>query len=96
MNQINHFKVFIFCSSDVAADVNHLHVKRIYLICFSYIVMEDLALLFQTALLFLLTYLILPTRLLLLTACSFFKSCNILFIGLHFHYLEKNFVGYSY
>jgi hypothetical protein len=28
----------------VAADVDHLHVKRIYLVSFSYIVIEDLAL----------------------------------------------------
>jgi hypothetical protein len=30
MNEIDHFKVFILCNSDMAADVNHLHVKRIH------------------------------------------------------------------
>ncbi len=30
MNKIDHFKVFILYSGDVAADVDHLHVKRIY------------------------------------------------------------------
>jgi hypothetical protein len=30
MNEIDYFKVFILCSGDVTADVNHLHVKRIY------------------------------------------------------------------
>jgi hypothetical protein len=32
MNEIDHFKVFVFCISDVAVDVNHLHVKRIHLV----------------------------------------------------------------
>jgi hypothetical protein len=31
MSEINHFKVFVLCSSDVAADVDHLYVKRIHL-----------------------------------------------------------------
>jgi hypothetical protein len=30
MNEIDHFKIFILCSGDVAADVDHLHVKRIH------------------------------------------------------------------
>jgi hypothetical protein len=30
MNVIDHFKVFILCSGDMTADVDHLHVKRIY------------------------------------------------------------------
>jgi hypothetical protein len=29
MNEIDHFKVFVLCSGDVAADVDHLRVKRI-------------------------------------------------------------------
>jgi hypothetical protein len=41
MNEIDHFKVFILCSGDVAADVDDLHVKRIHLVSFSYIVIED-------------------------------------------------------
>jgi hypothetical protein len=41
MNKIDHFKCFIFYSGDVTTDTNHLHVKRIYLIDFSYIVVED-------------------------------------------------------
>jgi hypothetical protein len=31
MNEIDHFKVFILSSDDVAADVEHLYVKRIHL-----------------------------------------------------------------
>jgi hypothetical protein len=38
MNEINHFKVFIMYSDDVTADMDHLHVKRIHLVCFSSIV----------------------------------------------------------
>jgi hypothetical protein len=34
-------KFVYFYSGDVAADVDHLHVKRIYLMGFSYIVIED-------------------------------------------------------
>jgi hypothetical protein len=30
MNEINHFKVFILCSGDVANDVDYLHVKIIH------------------------------------------------------------------
>jgi hypothetical protein len=41
MNEIDHFKIFVLCSGDVAADVDHLHVKRIYLVDFFYIVIED-------------------------------------------------------
>jgi hypothetical protein len=41
MNEIDHFKVFVFCSGDVAADVDHLYVKRIHLVDFSDIVIED-------------------------------------------------------
>jgi hypothetical protein len=28
MNEIDHFKVFVFCIGDVATDVDHLHIKR--------------------------------------------------------------------
>jgi hypothetical protein len=41
MSGINHFKVFIMCSDDVPADVDHLHIKRIHLVNFSYIIIED-------------------------------------------------------
>jgi hypothetical protein len=41
MNEIDHFKVFVLYSGDVPADVDHLHVKRIHLVGFSYIVIED-------------------------------------------------------
>jgi hypothetical protein len=41
MSEINHFKVFIICSDDMIADVDHLHVKRIHIVGFSYIVIED-------------------------------------------------------
>jgi hypothetical protein len=43
MSEINHFKKIILCSGDVAADLNHLHVKRIHLeslVCHLYIVRE--------------------------------------------------------
>jgi hypothetical protein len=30
VNEIDHFKVFILCSCDVTADVDHLHVKIIH------------------------------------------------------------------
>jgi hypothetical protein len=30
MNETGHFKVFVLCSGDVTADVEHLHVKRIH------------------------------------------------------------------
>jgi hypothetical protein len=38
MSEINHFKDFIMCSDDMTADVDHLHVKKIQLVGFSYIV----------------------------------------------------------
>jgi hypothetical protein len=41
MNEIGYFKVCILYSGDVTADVNHLHVKRISLVGFSYIVIDD-------------------------------------------------------
>jgi hypothetical protein len=41
MNELDHFKDFVLCSDYVAADVDHLHVKRIHLVVFSYIVIED-------------------------------------------------------
>jgi hypothetical protein len=30
MNEIDYFKVFVLRNGDVAADVDHLHVKRIH------------------------------------------------------------------
>jgi hypothetical protein len=44
MSEINHFKVFVLCSGDVTANVDHLHVKRIHLeplMGHLYIVRED-------------------------------------------------------
>jgi hypothetical protein len=44
MIEIDHFNFFVLCSGDMAADVDHLHVKRIHLVHlvgFSYIVIED-------------------------------------------------------
>jgi hypothetical protein len=41
MNEIDYFKKFILCSGDVAADVDHIHIKRLHLVGLSYIVMED-------------------------------------------------------
>jgi hypothetical protein len=41
MNVIGLFKVFILFSSEVAANVDHLHVKRIHLVDFSYIIIEN-------------------------------------------------------
>jgi hypothetical protein len=41
MNEIDHFKVFALCSGDVEADVDHLHAKKIQLVGFSYIVIDD-------------------------------------------------------
>jgi hypothetical protein len=41
MNEINHFKFFVLYSGDVISHVDYLHVKRIYLVNFSYIVIED-------------------------------------------------------
>jgi hypothetical protein len=41
MNEIDYFKVFVFCSGNMITDVDHLHVKKIYLVSFSYIVIEN-------------------------------------------------------
>jgi hypothetical protein len=44
MCEINHFKAFVLCNYDVATDMDHLHVKRIYLeslVGQFYIVRED-------------------------------------------------------
>jgi hypothetical protein len=41
MNEIDHFRNFIFYSDDVIVDIDHLHIKRIYLVCFSYVVIKD-------------------------------------------------------
>jgi hypothetical protein len=41
MSEINHFKFFVLCSGDVTADVDHLFIKRIHLVGFSYIIIED-------------------------------------------------------
>jgi hypothetical protein len=40
MNEIDHFKKIVLCSNDV----DHLHVKRIDLVDFFYIVIEDVLL----------------------------------------------------
>jgi hypothetical protein len=32
MNVIDHFKFFVICCGDVAANMNYLHVKRIHLV----------------------------------------------------------------
>jgi hypothetical protein len=48
MNEIDHFKYFILYSGDVAADMDHLHVKRIHLVCFSYIIIEYYSLILKT------------------------------------------------
>jgi hypothetical protein len=42
MNEIDHFLVFVLYSDDVTADLYHLHIKKIHLVDFSYIVIEDL------------------------------------------------------
>jgi hypothetical protein len=41
MGAINHLKFFIMYSDDITTDVYHLHIKRIHLMSFSYIVIED-------------------------------------------------------
>jgi hypothetical protein len=41
MSEINHFKYFILCSGDVTVDIDHLYVKRIHLMDYSYIVIKD-------------------------------------------------------
>jgi hypothetical protein len=47
MNKTDHFKLFVLCSGDMTADVDDLHVKRIHLVSFFYIVIEDLTSLLQ-------------------------------------------------
>jgi hypothetical protein len=42
MNEIDYFKVFVLYSSNVVGDVDHLHVKGIYLINLFYIIIEDI------------------------------------------------------
>jgi hypothetical protein len=42
MNEIDHFKVFVLYNSDVTTDVDHLHIKRIQLMSFSYIIIDDM------------------------------------------------------
>jgi hypothetical protein len=44
MCEINYFKIFILCSYDVSADVDHLHIKRIhlkFLVGHLYIIRDD-------------------------------------------------------
>jgi hypothetical protein len=41
MNEIDHFKFFVFYSGNVTNDVDHLHFKRIHLVDSSYIFIED-------------------------------------------------------
>jgi hypothetical protein len=41
MNEIDYFKKYIFYNGDVAGDIDYLHIKRIYLMSFSYIIIED-------------------------------------------------------
>jgi hypothetical protein len=41
MNEFDHFKVFILYSGDVITDIDHLYIKKIHLVRFSYIVIED-------------------------------------------------------
>jgi hypothetical protein len=41
MNKIDHFKIFVLCSSDVTSNVYHLHIKRIHSVYFSYIIIDD-------------------------------------------------------
>jgi hypothetical protein len=43
MNDIDHFKFFIFYIDDVTSDINHLYVKRIHLMSFTYIVIKDVS-----------------------------------------------------
>jgi hypothetical protein len=43
ISYFDYFKVFVLCSGNVAVDVDQLHVKRINLMSFSYIVIEDTA-----------------------------------------------------
>jgi hypothetical protein len=44
MCEINHFNFFVLCSYDVAADMDHLNIKRIHLeslVSYLYIDRED-------------------------------------------------------
>jgi hypothetical protein len=41
MNEIDYLKDFVLCSGDVAVDIDHLHIKIIHLVSFSYIIIED-------------------------------------------------------
>jgi hypothetical protein len=41
MNKIDYFKNFILCNGDVTANVNHMHIKIIHLVNFSYIIIDD-------------------------------------------------------
>jgi hypothetical protein len=41
MNEIDYFKKIVLYSGDVIVDVDHLHVKKIYLVSFSYIVIKN-------------------------------------------------------
>jgi hypothetical protein len=43
MNEIDHFKKIILYNDDMKIDVDHLHIKKIHLVNFSYIVIEDLS-----------------------------------------------------
>jgi hypothetical protein len=31
MSEINYFKIFVLCSNDIIADVDHFYIKIIYL-----------------------------------------------------------------
>jgi hypothetical protein len=41
MNEIDHFKLFILYSDDMIADMYYMHIKRIHLMSFSFIVIDD-------------------------------------------------------
>jgi hypothetical protein len=41
MNEIDYFKKIILYSGDVTADIDNLYVKRIHLMHFSYIIIEN-------------------------------------------------------
>jgi hypothetical protein len=41
MSETNYFKKIIMCSDDMTTDVDQLYVKKIHLVGFSYIVIED-------------------------------------------------------
>jgi hypothetical protein len=64
MSEIDHFKIFVMCSGDATADVDHLHVKKIHLeplVGHLYIVRED-KLLIKTVLFSLLSPILLLLR----------------------------------